>query len=99
MKSLGFISSATTLLAVLFAGPSEARHLAALSLPDAALNAQTLPLKFASAKTYSTGTYQNSSLAVGDLNGDGHPDLVVAGNNGPSSAVIVLLGTGTGAFS
>ncbi len=37
-----------------------------------------------------------SSVAIGDLNGDGKPDLVVADYGGDS--VSVLLGSGTGAF-
>ncbi|HEY0279716.1 MAG TPA: VCBS repeat-containing protein [Solirubrobacterales bacterium] len=36
------------------------------------------------------------SVAIGDLNGDGHPDLVTA--NAGSGNVSVLLGTGTGSF-
>ncbi len=36
------------------------------------------------------------SVAIGDLNGDGKPDLAVA--NDTSSNVSILLGTGTGAF-
>lgn len=97
MRHLGFISSAAVLSAVLFASPSEAHHLATPSVSDAAPSAQTLPLKFATAKTFSSG-YQNTFLATGDVNGDGHTDIVVTGNNGPTSAVIVFLGTGTGTF-
>src|ERR671932_641519 len=37
------------------------------------------------------------SVAVGDFNGDGKPDLAVA-NNG-SGTVSILLGTGTGTFT
>ena len=36
-------------------------------------------------------------MAIGDLNGDGHPDLAVA--NIGSSTVSVLLGIGGGGFS
>jgi hypothetical protein len=57
-----------------------------------------LPLKFASAKTYNAGTYQNDFVAVGDLNGDGHPDAVVAGYAAPST-IGVLLGKGDGTFN
>jgi len=37
-----------------------------------------------------------TSVAVGDFNGDGTPDLAVA--NGDSTTVSILLGTGTGSF-
>ncbi len=37
-----------------------------------------------------------AAMAVGDFNGDGHPDLLVAADN--SNYVWVLLGTGTGSF-
>jgi hypothetical protein len=46
--------------------------------------------------TYSTGGLYPNGLAVGDINGDGKPDVVVV-NNG-SSTVAVLLGNGDGTF-
>ncbi len=42
------------------------------------------------------GNNQPHSIAVGDINGDGKPDIVVAG--GSSGAVGVLLGNGDGTF-
>jgi hypothetical protein len=48
---------------------------------------------FQTAVTYLTGV-DESSVAVADVNGDGHPDLVVANANG----VDVLLGNGDGTF-
>jgi hypothetical protein len=50
--------------------------------------------------SYSSGGYGARSLAVGDLNGDGHPDVVVAGNKSTSEyahgQVSLLLGNGDG---
>lgn len=52
---------------------------------------------FRPAVTYETGNDLNTSLAVGDLNGDGHPDVVVIGGQ-DTGAVNVLLGNGDGTF-
>jgi FG-GAP-like repeat/Cadherin domain/FG-GAP repeat len=49
---------------------------------------------FGGANSYAAGTFQ-SSVAVGDVNGDGHPDLIVARTSGKLS---VLPGNGIGAF-
>jgi uncharacterized repeat protein (TIGR01451 family) len=49
--------------------------------------------------TFSTGTSFDlapSTVAIGDMNGDGHTDLVVGNQN--ASTVAVLLGDGTGNF-
>jgi hypothetical protein len=51
---------------------------------------------FQTAVTYGSGGQGASSVAVGDLNGDGKPDLAVA--NGGSPQVGVLLGNGDGTF-
>lgn len=61
---------------------------------------------FQSAVTYSTGAYLAYSVAVGDINGDGIPDLVVTNLLldlaesicGSVSAVSVLIGNGDGTF-
>ena len=46
--------------------------------------------------TYSSNESFASSVAVGDVNGDGNPDLLVANVN--SNTVGVMLGNGTGTF-
>ena len=46
--------------------------------------------------THDSGGRGSSSLTVGDVNGDGHPDVVVT--NSSSSSVTVLLGKGDGTF-
>ncbi len=51
---------------------------------------------FQAAVSYETGGEFGLSIAVGDLNGDGKPDLVVT--NGESDTVGVLLGNGDGTF-
>jgi hypothetical protein len=53
--------------------------------------------------TYDPGGYYPASVAVADLNGDGHPDLVVAnycpGSQSCSNGVVgVLMGNGDGTF-
>lgn len=50
---------------------------------------------FAAAASYATDI-NPESVAIGDVNGDGHPDVITA--NSASDTVTVLLGTGTGAF-
>ena len=47
-------------------------------------------------RTFSTGGHEPTSVAIGDLNGDGHPDL--ATTNNVSNTVSVLPGTGHGRF-
>jgi hypothetical protein len=67
------------------------------------VNTRTLnTLSFLHAETYETGGQFAASVAVGDLNGDGNPDLVVTniyGKTGlPPSVVGVLLNNGDGTF-
>ena len=59
------------------------------------LEDRTLLSLFGPAQFFATGA-QPVSVAVGDFNGDGIPDLAVA-NNG-SNSVSVLLGNGSGGF-
>jgi hypothetical protein len=51
---------------------------------------------FEAAQIYAAGSF-SSSAAVGDFNGDGHPDLAV-GNEG-SATVSIFLGKGDGTFA
>ena len=57
---------------------------------------------FQAAFTYSSGGYQPNSVAIADVNGDGHQDLVVANHcqisDCDSGPVSVLLGNGDGSF-
>lgn len=57
---------------------------------------------FRSAQSYASAGYYTDSIAVGDFNGDGNPDLVVASQCQDSSCgnggVSVLLGNGDGTF-
>ena len=69
--------------------------LALVALLTCSARAQTPT--FAAVATYPTGAVGNPfGLAVGDVNGDGQPDLLVA--TAISDAVGVLLGTGNGTF-
>jgi hypothetical protein len=52
---------------------------------------------FQPAVSYSTGLYI-ASIAIGDVNGDGYPDVVATGEGAPYSQVAVLLNNGEGTF-
>src|SRR5947209_6216487 len=56
-------------------------------------------LSFITAPTYAVGS-NPQSVAVGDFNGDGIPDVAVAslGNGGDKSTLSILLGKGDGTF-
>src|SRR5437588_211566 len=65
----------------------------AVLLPVATSFAQTV--SFSPATNFAVGSRPHS-VVIGDLNGDGKPDLAVA--NAFSHTVSILLGTGTGSF-
>lgn len=53
--------------------------------------------RFSAADTYDPGVDSLSSIAVGDFNGDGNRDLVVAGYNG--HRIHIMAGSGNGSLS
>ncbi len=55
-------------------------------------------INFAPAVTYHVVGAEPDSVAVGDFNGDGHPDLVITNNGRNPGSVWILLGNGNGAF-
>src|SRR5438105_15911744 len=69
----------------------------AITLLGFGMGATDTNASFVTAPTYATGSAR--SLAVGDLNGDGHPDIVVAhGEYEKQNRAIVLLSNGDGTF-
>lgn len=70
--------------------------LPALFLALCALSAPAAPLHYKPAPTISTGFYTLRSLAAGDFNGDGRPDLAVTDSFGKQ--VVVYLNKGDGTF-
>jgi hypothetical protein len=116
MKSFRLVSLFTTLLILLAAAQSnpvaranqsnvlpEAQGLPVAATAQMPAVSQKPPVKFAQPVVYDTGGFFPGSVAIGDLNGDGHPDLVVANEcqsyeNCNGGEVTVLLGNGDGTF-
>ncbi len=47
---------------------------------------------------YTTDGNNSSDIAIGDFNGDGFPDIIIANPSGPSSRFSILLNNGSGSF-
>jgi Bacterial Ig-like domain (group 3)/FG-GAP-like repeat/FG-GAP repeat len=111
MKRFCFVTGFSAVLAVLVIANPNSRLLAkeptahrgapAQSFPAAQepATSPTLPLKFLNAKSYPTDNFNNYGIAVADLNGDGHPDVVVTGLTSSSSLIGVMMGNGDGTFA
>lgn len=69
---------------------------AMLSQPDGSLGA---PMAFAGGEGLMVGVEVPLDLAVGDFNGDGHPDIAVLNGNGVAYTVAILRGLGDGSFA
>ena len=76
-----------------------------IALGTAALGQQQLSLNWSNSQSPAAGV-EPSSVAVGDFNGDGIPDLAVANaallasdpNNSPNGTISIFLGKGDGTF-
>jgi len=111
LKQVCFVTRFVAVLLVLVVANSNPRLLAQqLSARPGALvqsfiaaqetaDSSTLPLNFKNARLYSTGNISNYGIAVADLNGDGHPDVVVTGFSSPASLIGVMMGNGDGTFA
>ena len=57
---------------------------------------------FQSAQSFASGGYETNSVAIGDFNGDGNPDLALTSqcldSTCQNGGVSVLLGNGDGTF-
>ena len=96
--SISVVPLFTTILAIALVAPAQlmggAQRSAKPTVVPAPLDAR--PPLFLPAVAYNSGGIGAVSVAVGDLNGDGKQDIVVA--NYASDTVAVLLGKGDGTF-
>lgn len=70
----------------------------ALLLSSMVVSAAPTPVSFSAPTSFATNGFFPFAVAIGDLNGDGKADLVVA-NSGNPSTVSVLLGDGHAGFA
>jgi hypothetical protein len=111
LKHVCFVISFSALLLVLVVANADPRLLAeqpsarpgvpakSFSAAQHAANSSMLPLDFSNSQVYNTGSFNNYGIAVADLNGDGHPDVVVTGVTEAGSFVGVMMGNGDGTFA
>jgi hypothetical protein len=76
------------------------RNLAAAGICILAAPSLLFPVNFNAPRAYSLGDLSGGSLAVGDFNGDGHPDLAVAafGQKTGSGTIEIFLGQSDGSI-
>jgi hypothetical protein len=102
LKHACFVTRFSAVLVALVAANPNPRLLAQSSIASQkAASSSALPLKFKKAELYSTGNFNNYGIAVADLTGNGHLDVVVTGMTAPSPPlpfVGVILGNGDGTF-
>src|SRR5262249_3049066 len=80
--------------------PLHRRRRATSFRPEALCLESRIVLSFSSPLGFPTGGRVPQQLAVGDVNGDGRPDLVVTNRPGnPDNNICILLNQGAGAFA
>ena len=93
---LGTVKTLSTLLALgLFAGSAPAQQRLPGAPPLDPLLRSLAPFSFAGYGSYELASSEPGDMELGDVNNDGHIDLVVAGRGGECT---VMIGSGTGLF-